>query len=167
VIDPPSAELLEVRHSMVVAAGLITLTSVTGGVAAYFWARSQRRRPPAARRGPAALIRLLEAGERAQGRTASMGWRGAVALVSVSLYVINMIVFFAFSTWIGGDAAAGRVANGRFFVSSHGHLTEVSETVFNVSLWHTRSVWLTSALFFGLAATIGLMDRVRNRRFRG
>jgi hypothetical protein len=167
VIDPPSAELLEARHFMVVAAGLIALTAVTGGVAAYFWARSQRRRPPAARRGPAALIRLLGAVEGAQieaGRASSIEWRGVVVLVSIVLYLLNMLVFFVFTTWIGGDAAAGLVRDGRFFVSSHGHLTEVSETVFNVSLWHTRSVWLTTAFFFGLAATISLMDRSRKRR---
>jgi len=166
VIDPPSAELLETRHFMAVAAGLIALTAVMGGVAGYFWARSRRRRPPAARRGPVALIRLLEAVEGAQtegGRASSIGWRGTATLVCVALYFVNMVVFFAFSTWIGGDATAGRVTDGRFFVSSHGRLTEVTETVFNVSLWHTRSVWLTTALFFGLAAMMALMDRSRKR----
>ena len=151
---------------MVVAAALIALTAVIGGVAGYFWARSQMRGPAMARRGPVALIRLLEAVDAAQteaGRASSIGWRGTAALVCVALYLVNMIVFFAFSTWIGGAAAAGHVTDGRFFVSSHGHLTEVSETVFNVSLWHTRSVWLTTALFFGLAATIALMDHSRKR----
>lgn len=57
--------------------------------------------------------------------------------------VLNFLVFFAVSLYLGGDAVSGKIDNGHFYLSSHGRYTEVSARVFAYSRWHTYSVWLT------------------------
>src|SRR5262245_44023683 len=54
----------------------------------------------------------------------------------------NFALFFTVSVAIGGDAVAGRVEGGRYYVSSHGRLTEVSPEVWEFSLLHARSTWV-------------------------
>jgi hypothetical protein len=66
------------------------------------------------------------------------------ALVAVG--IINFVAFFVIALSIGGDAMNGKIANGHFFLASHGKLTEVSEGVYMYSLWHARSVFITQPL---------------------
>ncbi len=62
--------------------------------------------------------------------------------------VANFLVFWIVAVFIGGDALSGGVRNGRYFLSSHGHLTEVSHGVFVYSLCHILSVFITHPLGF-------------------
>jgi hypothetical protein len=57
--------------------------------------------------------------------------------------LVNFAVFIVVAIMIGGDAVAGHEENGRYFLSSHGKLTEVSKPVFVYSTWHTLSTWIT------------------------
>ena len=152
-MNPPSPELLEARQSMVVIASIVASISVSGGFAGYLWARRQRRLPRAERRGPAALRALLEQMESTDASAVAIPvtarWRTTSLVCAVLFPFLNMFAFMVMASWIGGDAVAGRVDDGHFFVSSHGHLTEVSERVFEISLWHMRSVELAWALLFG------------------
>jgi hypothetical protein len=67
-------------------------------------------------------------------------WFGALA---------NFAVFWIVAVLNGGDAVSGREEGGRYFVSSHGHYTEISKAFFEYSLIHTRSVWFTHPLALG------------------
>jgi hypothetical protein len=166
-VNPPFPELLEARHSLVVGGAAIATISICGGVAGYVWARRQRRRPAGDRRDPAALKALLERIEQteraATAQPEAMTWVSWLLLGGIVLSFVDMFAFLVISLWIGGDAVSGRAADGRFFVSSHGHLTEVTELVFKYSLWHTRLVQLNWALLFGVAALVAVVARVRNR----
>jgi hypothetical protein len=62
--------------------------------------------------------------------------------------VLNFVVFWIVAVLIGGDALSGEARNGRYFLSSHGHLTEVSHAVFVYSLCHVLSVFVTHPLGF-------------------
>ena len=65
------------------------------------------------------------------------------------------------SVFLGGTAQYGKVENGRYFLGQHagdaaaGRLTEVGFGVYQYSLWHLRSVAVTSVL--GLA--VGLVAK--------
>ncbi len=62
------------------------------------------------------------------------------------LGIVNFAAFWVGPVYLGGDAISGRVVNGHYFLSSHGHLTAVSAAVFNYSKWHTRSLFVTHPL---------------------
>lgn len=62
------------------------------------------------------------------------------------LAMANFVCFFAVAIYLGGDALNGKSENGHFYLSSHGRLTEVSETVFRYSLLHGISVFLLIGL---------------------
>ncbi len=69
--------------------------------------------------------------------------------LAVTVFVggfVNFAAFFTVAVAIGGDAVAGRVEGGRYYVSSHGRLTEVSRGVWEYSLFHARSTWITHPL---------------------
>ncbi len=67
-------------------------------------------------------------------------------LVICALGCLNFIVFFIVAIAIGGDAVNGKIVGGHFYLANHGKLTEVSENVFNYSLWHVRSLFVTHPL---------------------
>ena len=69
-----------------------------------------------------------------------------LALAVFLLGFANFALFFTISVAIGGDAVAGRVEGGRYYVSSHGHLTEVSPEVWEFSYRHARITWATFPL---------------------
>ncbi len=69
----------------------------------------------------------------------------ALRVVAV-LGILNFVAFFIVSSLLGGDAMNGKVEAGRYFVSSHGRLTEVTADVFTFSLWHVRSLFVTHPL---------------------
>jgi hypothetical protein len=60
--------------------------------------------------------------------------------------IINFVAFVAIAEYLGGDALNGNARNGHYFLSYHGHLTEVSRAVFRYSEWHAVSVFMTHAL---------------------
>ncbi|HKM68340.1 MAG TPA: hypothetical protein VJX70_14310 [Candidatus Acidoferrum sp.] len=65
---------------------------------------------------------------------------------NVYLGSVNFAVFWVAAVYLGGDALSGHAFDGRYYLSSHGHLTEVSRAVFTYSKWHTYSVFLTHPL---------------------
>jgi hypothetical protein len=78
----------------------------------------------------------------------------------VGIALLNFLVFMAVALYLGGDAVNGKIANGHFFLGSHGRYTEVSETLFTYSKWHTYSVVLTHSLAFIGACLVGRRPRV-------
>jgi hypothetical protein len=62
--------------------------------------------------------------------------------------VANFLVFWIVAVFIGGDALSGQSKNGHYFLSSHGHLTEVSHGVYLYSLCHILSVFVTHPVGF-------------------
>lgn len=58
----------------------------------------------------------------------------------------NFASFWIISGAIGGDATSGHIANGRYFVGSHGKYTEVPHAVWIYSWYHGWSTYFTHAL---------------------
>lgn len=86
-----------------------------------------------------------------------------LAFAFLVLGIANGIALFTVATAIGGNA--DRVEGGRYFVSSHGRLTEVSQAVWNYSDWHGRFTWLTSVIAaFAIAVIMYLNWLVERER---
>ena len=62
------------------------------------------------------------------------------------LAFVNFAAFAVVAARLGGDAVSGKVESGRYYLSSHGVRTEVSRAVYNYSLVHTVSTWITHGL---------------------
>jgi hypothetical protein len=75
-----------------------------------------------------------------------------LAFAILVLGIANGIAFFTVATAIGGNA--DRVEGGRYFVSSHGRLTEVSQAVWTYSDFHGRITWFTSLMAAFASAVI-------------
>ena len=60
--------------------------------------------------------------------------------------IVNFASFWIIAVIIGGVAVGSGAVDGRYFVSEHGHRTEVSRSVFEYSWYHARSVWVTHPL---------------------
>lgn len=68
--------------------------------------------------------------------------------------IANFAIFFVVSLLIGGDAWNGHVVDGRYFLRSHGQLTEVNAAVFSYSRWHVISLFVTHPLGMIAAAVL-------------
>jgi len=77
------------------------------------------------------------------------------ATVILILYILNFFGFFVGSMMIGGSSANGFMEDGRYFVSEHGRNTEVTEQIWNYSLWHSRSLFVTHPLAMILILILG------------
>ena len=60
--------------------------------------------------------------------------------------LLNFVALFALSMWLGGDAASGKIEDGRYFVGNRGRYHEVSAGVYHASLLHVRSMLITFPL---------------------
>jgi hypothetical protein len=69
-----------------------------------------------------------------------------IALVIALAGLANFILYCVIAASIGGDAVNGHQADGHYYLASHAKLTEVSQSVFTYSRYHTYSVWVTHAL---------------------
>jgi hypothetical protein len=67
--------------------------------------------------------------------------------------ILNFLLFFLTSLFIGGDALNGKIEEGHYYVGNHGNYTEVSHIVFTCSKLHGLSVCLT----YPLAMLAGLV----------
>ena len=68
----------------------------------------------------------------------------------IAIGILNFAAFFIIALSLGGDAVNGKEEAGRYYLSNHGHYTEVSRSVFDYSKLHVYSVWVTHPLaFFG------------------
>ena len=77
------------------------------------------------------------------------------------LCVTNFMIFVLVAIVVGGDAINGHVAEGRYFLSMNGRVTETSAGVFAYSRWHAT---LTIALFAGAFVLYGLKASSRGPR---
>jgi hypothetical protein len=60
--------------------------------------------------------------------------------------ILNFVTFWFASLYFGGDAISGKAMDGRYFLSSHGHVREVSHRIFTYSKWHVYSLFVTHPL---------------------
>jgi hypothetical protein len=51
--------------------------------------------------------------------------------------IANLFLYMAVALYLGGDAFNGKIEDGHFYLRNHGTLTEVDETVFIYSRWHS------------------------------
>ena len=58
----------------------------------------------------------------------------------------NFAAHAIISTQLGGSAQRGTAADGRFYLTSHGERTEVSEAVWRYSRFHSVSLFITHPL---------------------
>jgi hypothetical protein len=60
--------------------------------------------------------------------------------------LLNGIIFWHVAVYLGGNAISGKIEHGRYYLSSHGKLTEVSPAIWQYSYAHTISTWITHPL---------------------
>lgn len=70
--------------------------------------------------------------------------------VLVCLTTLNFVAYVIAACVLGGDAWNGCIQHGHYYLSSHGHLTEVSRAVFQYSLWHTYLLGINMAVLIAL-----------------
>lgn len=82
----------------------------------------------------------------------------------IAIGILNFVSFWIVAEAFGGDAVNGRIDGGRYWVSAHGHDTEVSHSVFEYSRFHARSVWVTHPLVFvGFLIWYGAHEQQKSR----
>ena len=87
-------------------------------------------------------------------RTSGWVW-GILGVVLFFGGLANFFIFWHVSVMHGGSPSRGKVEDGRFYLSSHGRLTEVSEATWQYLRAHERSIWVTHPLvFLGLLLVI-------------
>ena len=90
-------------------------------------------------------------------------------LVSIwsSVGIAVILFFFIFSFCIGGDAYNGYQEAGKYFVASHGDVTEVSKEIWIVSKISTILAWISIPLTpLGCYAIPEVCDRIEYRKNR-
>jgi len=65
---------------------------------------------------------------------------------------LNFLIYWHVAGSLGGNALNGKIENGKYFLASHGRLTEVSPAVWKYSEAHARSISITHLL-----GTLGLL----------
>ncbi len=90
-------------------------------------------------------------------------WQILCKIVFVLAFV-NFAGFWLGAVYLGGDALNGGIRNGRYFLMSHGTYREVSESVFNYSKWHARSIWVTHPMAFAAGALLLRLRQAKNGR---
>ena len=90
-------------------------------------------------------------------------------LVSIwnGLGIAIILFFFIFSFFVGGDAFNGYCEAGKYFVSNHGEVTEVSREIWIISKISTVLFWifipLTPLGCFAISAVGGKIKHRKNR----
>ena len=69
-----------------------------------------------------------------------------IALYIFWLGAANVVAFMAVALIVGGDAWAGHVVDGHYFLGMKGRYTEVSRAIFLYSYWHVASLMVTQPL---------------------
>ena len=69
-----------------------------------------------------------------------------LAYTLVAIGILNFASYVIVALSLGGDAVNGKTEGGRFYLCEHGHYTEVSQSIFEYSRYHTYSVWMTHPL---------------------
>lgn len=86
---------------------------------------------------------------------------GTIVLI---ICILNFVAFGIGSTMIGGSAANGFKEDGRYSVSEHGKNTEVTEQVWNYSLWHSRSLFVTHPLAMIMMLVLGVKREEKRKQ---
>jgi hypothetical protein len=76
------------------------------------------------------------------------------------LWFVNFGAYLIIATLIGGDAINGHVASGRYYLAMHGHLTQVSRSMYEYSRWHTYLLWFHT----GVVVVMSVWNRVLSKR---
>ena len=77
--------------------------------------------------------------------------------------VLNFFLFLVVSSVLGGDALAGKIDDGHYFLNSHGTFKEVSRFVYQYSKLHTASLFVTQPVAVICGILIVLRETARNR----
>ena len=85
-----------------------------------------------------------------------MHWKTSYRICAAIFFAgwLNFMVFWFAGVALGGDALSGKVQGSHYFLSSHGRLTEVSQSIFTYSRIHTYSIFITHPIAM-LAGFIG------------
>lgn len=65
------------------------------------------------------------------------------ALLGAVIGLGNLFLYLLITPMIGGSAINGRVQNGHYYLSEHGHYTEVSQQLYWLNVVHGRSLLFT------------------------
>lgn len=85
-----------------------------------------------------------------------------LAYILVLIGALNFASFIIMALILGGDAVNGKSDGQRYYLGSHGHYTEVSQSTFEYSRLHTYRVWITHPLIFlGAGSLIWLKKKER------
>ena len=67
-----------------------------------------------------------------------------LAFLVLSIFAVaNFIIYAVVGELIGGYSLNGREIDGRYFLGSHGRLTEASQAVYLYSFWHAISIFVS------------------------
>lgn len=91
----------------------------------------------------------------------------ALCLLVIAVGAINFVTFIATSQHLGGDALNGYQANGRYYVSNHGHSTEVSPSEWQKNRFQAISVFATHPLAIAAMFYLLFSDLFPKMIFRG
>ena len=84
--------------------------------------------------------------------------------IFLSIMAINFVLFFIGSFILGGDAINGHIEDGKYYLRMKEQLTEVSESVFMYSKYHSLSVIWSFSLALGIPG-IFIVGKVVLSRF--
>jgi hypothetical protein len=73
-----------------------------------------------------------------------------------ALAVGNFVVYECTSQRLGGDATRGYIGNGRYYLCSRIHCTEVAESVWRYVYWHELAAYAGIALLLLVVAVLTL-----------
>ena len=76
-------------------------------------------------------------------------------MVILIVCFLNFVACGIGSLVVGGSAASGFKEDGRYFLVEHGKKTEVSMQIWNYSLWHYRSLFVTHPLAMIMLVILG------------
>lgn len=79
-----------------------------------------------------------------------------------AVFAVIMIAYLIFYAFIGGSALLGHIDNSRYYVADHGTLTEVSETIWYISLIWNYVFFIIFPLDIGLTLWIEHIKRKRH-----
>jgi hypothetical protein len=71
---------------------------------------------------------------------------------TLALAIVNFLAFIIGSVVLGGDAINGYAQAGHYFLCAHGGCTEVTQSIWKYSYWHTISAMGGIVLVFIEAA---------------
>ncbi len=71
---------------------------------------------------------------------------GILCFLFIVIAPINFIAYGFHYETLGGDAINGHRTHRHFYVSDHGHETEVTKSQWYYMRWHAVSLWITSTL---------------------